>query len=228
MPPNLYKKNNKKRKYRKRLYGKKPPYQIGKSLPLICPDKMQIKLRYHEDVTATSIAGAFAEHSYSANSLFDPRQSLGGEQPPGFDEWSAFYNRYRVLSSTIKVELIPLTNTLTSMVDCVILPSRSNPSLLTTFDAIRTNTFAKHAICTNLDAGDIKTVANYVNIGKFMGEDIRTQNIFSALISSDPNTQVFWQIFTTAADGASEHTIRLRITISYWGEMFDRKELNES
>ncbi len=66
---------------------------------------MLLKWSYTRDFDAS--AGNAAEHAYRANSCFDPVYALGGDQPPGFDQWSAFYKTYQVVQSNIKVEIIP-------------------------------------------------------------------------------------------------------------------------
>jgi len=49
------------------------------------------------------------ELQFRLNGLFDPDFSLGGHQPMGFDEWSAFYGRYRVKSAKCKIRAVSNT-----------------------------------------------------------------------------------------------------------------------
>lgn len=44
------------------------------------------------------------EYFYSANSCYDPEQSVLGFQPYGWDQWGVFYKRYTVLKSKITVQ----------------------------------------------------------------------------------------------------------------------------
>lgn len=42
---------------------------------------------------------------YRLNSLYDFDLSGTGNQPVGFDQWSAFYNKYRVLSTDVEIRI---------------------------------------------------------------------------------------------------------------------------
>jgi len=58
--------------------------QIGMS------NKQIVKLRYASNTRLTGGCIKFTRTSVRLNGLFDPDFSLGGHQPMGFDEWSAF------------------------------------------------------------------------------------------------------------------------------------------
>lgn len=75
--------------------------------PLIVPASKIVRLCYSETFAFQPAAGGVATQVMRANSLFDPNQTGTGGQPPGVDQWAAFYQHYTVLSSTIKLTVIP-------------------------------------------------------------------------------------------------------------------------
>lgn len=66
-------------------------------LPL--PVKFKTSFKYNQDSEAltTLVAGVLNSRTWRVNSLFDPDFSLGGEQPMGYDQMMAFYNKYTVI-----------------------------------------------------------------------------------------------------------------------------------
>jgi len=73
--------------------------QVGTS------DRMIVDLRYVEPTLSFTGAIAF-DQVYNLNSLQDPDVTGGGHQPQFFDQWSGFYNRYRVLSTLVEIDFI--------------------------------------------------------------------------------------------------------------------------
>ncbi len=57
------------------------------------------------DNAATSSVVAVLSRLVRLNSLYDPDLSGVGSQPVGFDQWSAFYNRYRVISTNVQIRV---------------------------------------------------------------------------------------------------------------------------
>ena len=93
-----------KKKRRKR----KPQPQVG----AILKPKLMVKLRYVDTITIAVASAAINNHVFRANSIFDPDLTSTGHQPLLHDLYSTLYERYRVVSSTIKVT--PVTTSLTS------------------------------------------------------------------------------------------------------------------
>lgn len=73
------------------------------------PTSLRTKLRYHEDVGFSSASGVVSGNVFRANSLFDPNETGTGHQPLYFDQFSAVYNRYQVVSSTITIVFSPVS-----------------------------------------------------------------------------------------------------------------------
>jgi hypothetical protein len=86
-----------------------------KSLRNIIPNQLyavsfareqKVKMRYHETIYYT-LSGAVSDDSiFNLNSIFDPNRSGVGHQPQGYDQWSAFYGRYRVDACKVTTRII--------------------------------------------------------------------------------------------------------------------------
>lgn len=67
-------------------------------------DSVLVKLKYgfHID-NDFGVSSAF-NHVFSLNSAYDPDSTGVGGTPNGFSEWAAFYSRYRVYRTKVRVE----------------------------------------------------------------------------------------------------------------------------
>jgi len=57
----------------------------------------------YSDSRIVTPGAANAEYQYRGNSIFDPYQTGIGQQPRGYDEYSALYGKYYVVKSSISV-----------------------------------------------------------------------------------------------------------------------------
>lgn len=69
-------------------------------------EKVITVLQYVDTKTIAPASGA-AHHVFRLNSIFDPDVTGVGHQPAYHDQWSALYNKYRVLSATWKIVFKP-------------------------------------------------------------------------------------------------------------------------
>lgn len=230
--PYTKKYNRRKRRQMKRYY-KKPAPSIGYAIPLTCPDKMRVRLRYNRNVALISgILGAPDEYTFRGNSIFDPDQTGTGSQPLGSDQWAGFYTQYRVMASSIKVSCYPITEGSTSHGVVCVFPTTRDPSGITTRDAAKSQPYNKYVATTGTGAGPIKTVSNYMSVGKFFGFDIRTNDDTSGLLETatgtNPVQEMFWQIVTYAQDRNASVVINADIEITYYVELYSRRPINLS
>ncbi len=73
---------------------------IPRNVPL--PTQVRVRLHFNDYFILTSAAGIGA-YTYSGNSVYSPDTLVGTAQPYYFDRYSALYQRYCVLSSTIQL-----------------------------------------------------------------------------------------------------------------------------
>lgn len=70
-------------------------------------NRLMVRFRYDSFGTLSeSTAGAGAMATFRLNSLYDPDLTGTGKQPLGFDQYTAIFNRYRVLSCSWKITFL--------------------------------------------------------------------------------------------------------------------------
>ena len=224
-----FRRNNRKRRRRNKRYNRYPRIGTATSLSVLAPDRMRVKLMYSDTVIQSGLGGALSEQTYRGNSLFDPDKTGVGLQPVGHDQWSNFYGKYRVLSSSIKCQFVPPTSGLTAFVNACVLPTTADPSGFTSFNAARCNPYAKYKITTGTQANGHTDINNHMSVGKFFGLDIRSNDGTSAQNNNNPAQEMFWQIICgPGLGGTADHTINVVTTITYYCEYYDRSPLNLS
>lgn len=81
--------------YRPRRNIRRKGY-TGSTIQTARPQRMLAKLPYYTTGQLYSGAGLYQIQLMNLNSIYDPDRSGVGHQPLGHDEWSTWYNRYRV------------------------------------------------------------------------------------------------------------------------------------
>lgn len=99
------------------------------------PKQLKITHRFTQSnwLTYTGPNANCVWFSYGVNCLYDPVLAIGGAQPLYFDQLAAIYNHYTVLSSRIKVTIIP--NRTEGFVAGILIDDDGTPSV-TTLDSI--------------------------------------------------------------------------------------------
>lgn len=219
---------NKKRTYRRKKSNKITTVMIPRNR--VQPDRLFVKLSYNDIKLLQSLAGSGVAHVYRANSCFDPDFTGTGEQPVGYDQWSSFYNRYRVHASKIDVKFI-VTNTTTpdNAIGVSVTPS-SQTNAIGIFEDYIGNTYSKWDVLGPNTGTSKSDLSNYISISKFQGKPgVKYDDVNSALIDGNPGRQSFWHIFAqTMNTGAGTTNIRYISRITYYVEFYERKSLDES
>lgn len=71
------------------------------------PQHYVTKMLYFDDNFLTEAgAGVGTFHTYCLNSLYDPNVTGVGTQPVTYDQWSAMYNRFRVVKVDVKACMV--------------------------------------------------------------------------------------------------------------------------
>ncbi len=83
----------------------------GPKIGALLKPKLMVKLRYVDTITIDPGAAAIGIHVFRANSIFDPDLTGTGHQPLLHDTYATLYDRYRVVSSKIKVRPVPVSAT---------------------------------------------------------------------------------------------------------------------
>lgn len=97
--------SNIKRKGRQSKYTKGGSGQIQALRTLTVPDKLIVKLPYYEEFVMNSNTN-YTYNYWRLNSIYDPNGTGVGHQPLGYDQWSAFYGRYRVIGAQFRITIV--------------------------------------------------------------------------------------------------------------------------
>lgn len=92
-----------KTKPRRKVYRKKTTtVNVNRALQPI-PQRYIVKQKYSQ--TFPINASSYTTYGFNLNSVYDPDRSSTGHQPYGYDQLSALYNRYRVISCNWRINV---------------------------------------------------------------------------------------------------------------------------
>jgi len=155
------------------------------------------------------------------NSLFDPDFSGAGAQPLGYDQWSAFYSRYKVLGVKWKVMFAQPTSLIESIVSVT-------PNLVNTIDNNGINVLAepysKFSIAS-ANGGWKPVLGDYKPIHKIFGitEEEFGEESYTAATSGSP-VNVAWlhvRVDTVAygLSGSVSYVIEMEFDVEFYSRV---------
>lgn len=191
------------------------------------PDRLFAKMKYH-DTFVTTAAGVPAIH-YFRTSIFDPDESGGGHQPMGRDEYSQLYNRYRV--NGIGYTATAINESTSQQQDVVVIP-KPNATAITSPTQLWELAYSKpRVICPEGSGRNVTTFRGYLSASRILGvskEQYRTNSAYSSQMATNPTTTARLHFYSMPSDLASTSTVRWKVTLTYYCELFDRHTLSSS
>lgn len=192
----------------------------------LAPSCMQVVLHWSRQTTVTCTAGIYSSQICSGNSCFDPDVSGAGSQPFGYDQWSNFYTRYRVLASTCRVDASTPSATLhTQAFNRFALFPSNYVTAAADFDVAENMPYSKMR-CTTLVTGVNNRISNTMDTATIHGEPkmgVIAADDFEALTSTSPGQQWYWHFGCQPMDGATTTTLVINIRVSYLVQFFERQ-----
>ncbi len=189
-------------------------------------DRARTKLRY-VDINSISLAGLnYGEKIYRLNSCFDPDYSGAGAQPLGFDQWAAFYTRYRVLAAHYKCEWASPT----SLAECSV---GLIPNLVNTIDNTDSYVYAEPYAQSTLfstNGGWKPVLEGEISMSKLFGltpSEMSEEN-YTALTSASPVNMAYLHVRSSTLSGGLSGTAYFKLEIIYDVEFYGRVELELS
>lgn len=242
MPKKATKKKTTYRK--KRTYKKRKPAvkvsnssrvgienQLSNKTPL--PERYKAKFRYAQTVqVSTGSAGVTGtSQRYSLSSMYDPDITGLGHQPYGFDQFDAFYGKYKV--DKCKVTLVWSTVGASSDVACLSAIQPSN--VATNISGTNLDTLIEKQICNSIylsPSGNNRVVEQTftVDLRKIFGvkSGQYDDEAYEAAFNASPTNQVYLDVNVASPSGASSVTCTCSVLIEYMCTMFNRKVLPQS
>lgn len=135
------------------------------------PESLRIILKYAARYTITCTAGAIAYYSFRAD-CFDPDLTGAGGQPTGFDQWMAFYTRYRVHRFRFHANVSTAnqaTPTYVGVLAGACLPSVSPLAGTETISAIRAMPWGRLAIINGIGSPPVHHDSGWINVHEVLG-----------------------------------------------------------
>jgi hypothetical protein len=164
-------------------------------------------LRYVEGIDFTPASGVISNYTFALNDLYDPNVTGTGHQPKGFDELSALYFRYKVISVHVKVTI---TNTLaTTAVDWVMLPAQVSTSF-STIEGAYEEPGAEFRTVGRADSGQSSLVLEKdYYLPTIVGRTPRAymaDDLFGAFVSASPTNIVYLRVATQTQESVTAST----------------------
>lgn len=196
------------------VYYNQPAFDVDtrqmppiKSMPLIVPDRVRVRLRYSENVLLAAVVGVQpAVQTWAGNSIWDPDVTGVGGTVTGASFWANFYARYLVVRSRMNLTCI---NGVNSAVRACLLPTTSVVAAVTTpvSDAIEQERSKPMFFGQAAGGHDIRTVSTEVPTATVYGvepEAVESEfNYSGAAVSANPTTLWYWTLVVDSLAGVT-------------------------
>lgn len=188
------------------------------------PKSTHIKLEYQGEWVSTGNTATTYTTLFRANSLFDPDYSFGGQQPMGFDEWSAFYSTYKVIASKITIEAV--NNIGSTIPTCSMVVYPSNSATTGTSTRMEATPGAKIRI-VGMGSGKHESVSlvHYATTDRVFAGAIRDTSTLCAATGADPSKVWWWILQFCSSQSGQNVQLRYKANIQYTVIFSDPKNL---
>jgi hypothetical protein len=187
---------------------------------------MRVRLKYTARINLLSTIGAPNTQVFRHNGLFDPDVTGVGGQPEGFDEWMAFYDRYRVVSSSIKVKAASTGATSAAGSFWLVVVPLGSATVFTTLQDANGSPYAVMKYFSQ--GGPPITLTQAVSVATLVGarpQAILDELTYSGTVGADPTDPTYWHVMMVSADAGTTVQTYQFIEIDYIVDFFDRNSL---
>lgn len=218
-------------KKRKTNYKRKAIPEDAKAVicycPQVCPDVMRVQLQFvrNQDVGGGGTASSLS-FIFRGNSCFDPDISVIADKAMGFDQWAAFYRRYRVLASKITYRV---SNTGSTGLLFGVVPLNTS-GIITDKRILINSQYEKHKLLGTGQGTSSGVITHYMPTNVIRSGPpnlVRYEEDYSALTTTVPSKEWFWNCFVFGQDSSdpSQFLCTVDIDIEYMVEFYDRQTL---
>lgn len=193
-----------------------------------------VKLTYTSDqITLNCSTGGVvgASRDFALNGLFDPDVTGVGHQPMGFDQWTAFYNLYKVYKVDVKIRPIATSNTPSA----TFLAAQVNASQDSTAVAGATySACGERRNCAvrlisggypGINVDDIIFRTFWIN--EIEGHNINDDN-YGAAVTGDPGNKCLLKLGCGNASATDTGSLDVIVELVYHAVFYNLKSLNQS
>jgi len=215
-----------------------PRYLSPYAVDAILPDKKKVKLIYSEQTDLAVGAGdTYNSFKINLNSLFDPNATIGlGHQPRGFDQLAALYNKYVVTSCRIEItplnknytDLVPVKYTLFASTDATFNPG--TPGLDGNWEEhpLRiSNICQSGGHQSNTGSTVNPRIVQFIKLKDIINKNPLSDDNSEAAVTTNP-VQTAMAFLVAGHGSGNAVTATFQITLTYWAQMRDFKDVAQS
>lgn len=233
-------KKNRKSRYGGRKWFKKRLRSSKTKQPQYAPDRYFTKLRYSEFVNVNDSLSGYGytgARVIKGNSLYDPEDEFGGDQPYGFDQLAAMYNNYRVHACKVTAKVHGIGGALGGSIPPYyvgVFPYTIYDSLPTDVNWIGSVSERPYSKVVTRNAFDnspsVKAVMSSAKIYGLSKASAKINSKLSADVGANPEDQWYFQIAygQLRRDASESASYAMQIRVTYYCEFFGRKQLPRS
>lgn len=191
------------------------------------PQRLRINHRYCATLKRTSTAGALNTYVFSANGMYDPDITGTGHQPSYFDNLSALYDHYTVLSSRIKLCLVSsIADATGTSLQCAIMVTDGTGITVTNVENMIEQ---PRAVWTHLSAlSNTYGPQNKLQIGFNAWRTFGSRALSDAELrgspAANPTEQQYYTIGLREATGTGTVAAVYEVVIEYYAEWTEPKQ----
>lgn len=193
------------------------------------PDKLIVKMRYHETDFMDPGLGAVGHLLYRANGAFDPRHAVGGHQPMSWNTFETLYQHYSVLGSKITARFVPKGSSVLHQ-GYVGIGLLRDSTTTNDVDTLIERKEAHVKVMGNMAQTAQVSCVNYFSPRKFFGyKDIGDSAETRTAVTANPSDEALFDVFYASLDsGANPEEVHVDVTIEYTVMFCERKDLLQS
>lgn len=177
---------------------------------------------------STSLVGNYqTSHVFAGNGCYDPDLGTIGVQPYGWDQYDAFYDRYIVHASKIKLSYN--IDEAYKNLKVYVIPQNITPLTYRDPSDLKMMPGVRYKESTWQVLGSKKSVIyNYMSTRRMKKEMNLKDNTLSAQTNANPTNQWFWQVYFDSSTTAEALSITYDIEITYYVTLSKVDSVNES
>jgi len=215
-------------KQKKALYARMRKKYTSMGTPSGFPTSQRTKSRYSTSKLLTSTTGTLGSTVFRCNSIYDPDYTSTGHSAFMFDQMSAIYNHYVVVSATINIRVVPQGDSIEPFVSGVYLTDTATVPYTGYNEFIE----AKKGTTRVMSGGVGGKSGNYktsFNAKKFFNiTDIRDVSRIGGLSNGNPTEEAYFVVWAQTLNATASDAWVHMITIDYVIEWSEPKDVPQS
>jgi hypothetical protein len=173
--------------------------------------------RYNDSASLDPALSTPASYVFKVNDVYDPNYTSTGHQPLAYDQMAAMYNKYCVLSSSIKVTFCPksTTDTVQNM-GGIVLSSTSSLGGTSLYEILEQPLNRWIAFRNSSTYGGPKIVTHTCDVSKFTGvKNLLASPGFNTTIGNSPSDPIYYVVWLSAEDETNTAALDVQVEIVY-------------